>query len=233
MKPLIIIPARKGSKGIPGKNMKSLGGKPLIKYSIDVAKSLFASDNICISTDSEDIISLAIKEGLKVPFVRPVTFCADNTSMHDVLIHAVNFYKDEGFDHDTIILLQPTSPFRTKENLEEAIRLYTSDTDMVVSVKKTDANPYYVLYEENKDGFLRKSKSGNFSSRQECPEVWQFNGAIYIIKISELLKGSHLLFNRIVKYVMDDVSSLDIDSPLDWAFAEFCISNPTLSKIKI
>lgn len=233
MKPLVVIPARQGSKGIPGKNLKLLGGKPLIIYSIDVAKSLFPIEDICVSTDSEEIIALAEREGLEVPFLRPEEFSTDNASMHDVLLHAINFYNNLGRQYDTIILLQPTSPFRTKVNLEEALKRYSSDIDMVVSVKETDANPYYVLYEENEKGYLRKSKEGDFSSRQECPKVWQFNGAIYIIKLSELLKRSHLKFDKIVKYVMEDVRSLDIDSPLDWAFAEFCISNPGLTKIEI
>lgn len=231
MKSLVIIPARSGSKGIPGKNIKLLSGKPLIEYTLDVAKELFSARDICVTTDSIDIALLAEKNGLPVPFIRPKDLSADTSSMYDVMLHALNFYRNRGEEYDRIILLQPTSPFRTKQNLQQAINLYTPETEMVVSVKETPANPYYVLYEEDSNGYLHKSKEGNFSSRQECPRVWQFNGAIYIINVSCLMKRSHLHFSKIRKYVMDEMNSLDIDSPLDWAFAEFCLSNNLITNL--
>ena len=106
MKTLFLIPARGGSKGIPRKNIKELNGKPLIQYSIDVARRLTGDENICVSTDDREIIEVVEKSGLEVPFIRPESLAADTATTNDVICHALNFYKDKGTAYDNIVLLQ-------------------------------------------------------------------------------------------------------------------------------
>jgi CMP-N,N'-diacetyllegionaminic acid synthase len=220
MKTLFLVPARGGSKGIPGKNIKLFSGKPLISYSIELARQFTSDDNICLSTDDDEIAAVAESMGLIVPFHRPSELSTDTASTNDVILHAVSYYKSIGRSFDTIVLLQPTSPFRKAFHLNEALALYSADVDLVMSVKLTEANPYFVLFEENEEGFLEKSKTGNFKRRQDCPQVWQANGAIYIYNVKSL-KENKPLKRRILKYVMESTYSVDLDSELDWQFAEF------------
>ena len=222
---LVVIPARSGSKGVPNKNIKLLGNKPLIHYSIEAARKVFPDENIYISTDHEQIKAKAEETGIIVPFLRPAHLATDHSSMYDVLIHAVEFAEKNGQSPDVLVLLQPTSPFRNHLHIKEALKLYNSTLDMVVSVKQAEANPYYSLFEEDKKGFLQKSKTGDFAIRQECPKVWQYNGAIYIINVQKLKQQPLHKFNQIIKYEMDDISSHDIDTKLDWMLAEAIIKH--------
>lgn len=221
MKSLFVIPARGGSKGIPGKNIRHFAGKPLILHALDLARKFANDQAICITTDSTEIAEILLSSKYPVPFLRPEELSSDYSGMYEVLLHALYHYENNGLFFDNIVLLQPTSPFRLSQHVSEALSLYSGDLDMVVSVKSADANPYYVLFEENADGFLEKSKTGNFSRRQDCPAVWQYNGAIYIINPDSLKKSNLSSFSKIAKYVMDDLHSLDLDSELDWLFAEF------------
>ena len=177
---LVIIPARGGSKGIPHKNVKELNGKPLICYSIDAARQLTTDENICVSTDDDVIIKVVEDYGLKVHFKRPAELATDCAGTNGVLLHALEFYEKQGRKYDVVVLLQPTSPFRETKSLKEAVALYTSDIDMVVSVK---------------EAATRLKEVG----------------------LSKL--------NRIRKYVMDDLHSIDIDSMFDWYMAEKVISS--------
>ncbi|QHS61993.1 acylneuraminate cytidylyltransferase family protein [Chitinophaga agri] len=224
MKVLFLIPARGGSKGVPGKNIKSLGGKPLIAYAIDAVKPLTDISDICISTDAEDIKLVSENCGVPVPFLRPPYLAADNSGTYEVCLHALDHYADQGIHYDVLVILQPTSPFRTTEHIREALDLYNEELDMVVSVTETKSNPYTVLFEENEQGFLAKSKEGNFIRRQDCPRVWEYNGAIYVINAASLRRSPINQFRKIKKYVMDEQSSVDIDTPLDWDFSEFLIN---------
>jgi N-acylneuraminate cytidylyltransferase len=221
MKPIVIIPARGGSKGVPGKNIKPLGGKPLIYYSIESALEVFDDFHVIVSTDDENIKSCVEKTGLRVPFLRPEELAKDTVGTYEVLLHALDFVESTGYFPDTLILLQPTSPFRTGKHLQEALALFDPDMDMVVGVKETHANPYYVLFEEDNNGFLKKSKDGGFVTRQDCPKVYEYNGSIYIINVKSLRVSPLHKFRRVKKYVMDDKSSYDIDTVLDWKVAEY------------
>lgn len=219
---LVIIPARGGSKGIPKKNIKMLGGKPLIKYTIDAAREVFKDENILVSTDDEEIKEIVEDMGLQVPFLRPKQLASDKSGMHEVLLHAVDYMESIGKKYETIVLLQPTSPFRESKHIIEAIAEFenSEDVDMVTSVKETKANPYSILKEENKDGFLETSKEGFFVRRQDLPKVWELNGAVYVIKVKSLKLSPLHNFKKVKKYVMDGMSSQDIDEPLDWKLAE-------------
>ena len=225
MKILVIIPARGGSKGIPHKNIKPLAGKPLIHHTIDVARQIVADEDICVSTDDSEIIQCVEEYGLKVPFVRPEELATDTAGTYEVLLHALNFYELQGKQFDVVLLLQNTSPFRTANQVKEALALYQSDIDMVVSVKECSANPYYCVFEENQEGYLKICKGdGNITRRQDAPKVYEYNGAIYVINPQSLKQMPLNKFSRRIKYVMDEQSSLDLDTMNDWKMAELIAS---------
>jgi CMP-N,N'-diacetyllegionaminic acid synthase len=227
---LCVIPARGGSKGIPYKNIKSLNGKPLILYTIDVARQLFKDEDICISTDDQKIIDVIDIYGFYVPFIRPSHLATDQATTRDVLIHALDFYANKNKLYDIVLLLQPTSPFRLKRHIEEAVNLYTDDCDMVVSVKDASANPYYNLFEEDELGYLHISKgNGEFTRRQDATKVWEYNGSIYVINSKSLRKYAISKFLRIIKYPMEIEYSIDIDNQLDWILAEEYLKQGTVN----
>ena len=232
MKPLIVIPARGGSKGVPRKNIKVLGDKPLIQYTIDAAKGVFDDEFICVSTDDFEIKSVVEQLGLKVPFLRPNELASDTAGTYEVLLHAISYYEAKGYFPDTLILLQPTSPFRTSAHIKEALKLYHESIDMVVSVKETKANPYYILFEEDRNGYLKKTKEAHFTRRQDCPKVWEYNGAIYIINVKALKERAISQFTKVCKFEMDETSSHDIDTLLDWRIAEIIINDKENDRYK-
>ena len=137
------------------------------------------------------------------------------------MLHALDhFNSNHSSGPDVIILLQPTSPFRTGEHIIEALKLFHPSLDMVVSVKETESNPYYILFEEDDDQYLRKSKSSHAKRRQDVPKVWELNGAIYVINPESIKTKEIGQFDKVIKYEMDSMSSIDIDTPLDWEIAE-------------
>ena len=221
MRTLVIIPARGGSKGIPRKNIKPFDGKPLIYYTIDCARAICPDEDICVSTDDAEIIFVVEQYGLKVPFERPAELSTDTAGTYEVLLHALEYYEKQGVHYDVVVLLQNTSPFRTPEQVKEALSLYRDDVDMVVSVKECAANPYYCVFEENQEGFLHICKGdGNIFRRQDAPKVYEYNGAIYVMNAT-VLKTTHMhKMQKRVKYVMDDLSSFDLDTMWDWKMAE-------------
>lgn len=226
MNSLIIIPARGGSKGIPHKNIKPLAGKPLIYYTIDVARNFASDEDICVSTDDVEIIKCVENYGLRVPFVRPAELSTDTAGTYEVLLHALDFYEKKGRKYDSVILLQNTSPFRTSLHVKEALSLFHEGIDMVVSVKECAANPYYCVFEEDSQGFLQICKGeGNIFRRQDAPKVYEYNGAIYIMN-AESLKKTHMhRMKKRVKYIMSEADSLDLDTMMDWKMAEMIINN--------
>ena len=227
MKYLVIIPARSGSKGLPGKNIRELDGKPLIGYSIEVAKQLFDKDSIVVSSDGKEILDVAKSFGLNIPFVRPDELAQDHSTSAEVLLHCIEFFKAQNKHYDAIVLLQPTSPLREKKDVENALTVFENNypnLDMVVSVKETDSNPYYVLYEENSKGFLEKSKPSNFTRRQDCPKVWEVNGAVYVINTKSLQDKKMSDFQSIIHSPMSKINSVDIDDLHDFEYVEFLLS---------
>ena len=230
MKILYLIPARGGSKGIPNKNIKLLGGKPLIEYSIETALQIASTTNdICVTTDSDAIAQIAKQKGLNVPFMRPAELASDTASSEDVIKHALSFYKDNlNKNYDAIVLLQPTSPLRKINDIKAMIDLFSSlNADMVVSVKESSENPYYSLFEENEQGYLYQSKPSNFTRRQDCPQVYTYNGSVYVINVSRFILGGFSTLQP-TKFVMDDQHSIDIDNELDWELTEIVLKNSKL-----
>lgn len=219
MKPLIIIPARGGSKGIPKKNIRLFNGKPLIYYTIEAARELFEDSHICVSTDDEEIRNCVQETGLLVPFLRPAYLASDNSGTYEVLIHAIKYYEEKDFYPDVVILLQPTSPLRSAAHIKDALKIFTSDLDMVVSVRESKSNPYSVFI-EGENETLTRFLPNNFTRRQDLPKILEFNGAIYIINVNVLKKKPLSEFTVMKKYLMDFASSIDIDDELDWSLAE-------------
>ena len=222
---LVVITARGGSKGIPKKNIKLLNGKPLIEYSIDIAKQVADIKDICFTTDCDEIITVAENLDLEIPFKRPTELATDSANSRDVILHALEAYeKLNNKTYDAILLLQPTSPFRTLKQVRDCLKMYDNTLDMVVSAKQASANPYYNLYEED-NGFLKPSKEGNYTRRQDCPDVWEFNGAIYVINSDSLRQHKMKAFSKVKKYIMSEETSLDLDTLLDWKIAEFYLQD--------
>ena len=221
MKTLYVIPARGGSKGIPHKNIKPLGGIPLIGYAIREARKLADDSDICVTTDDPEIAAVAESMGLKVPFLRPAELAGDKSGTYEVLLHALDYYQNQGIDYDTLVLLQPTSPFRTADDITNAIALYSPDIDMVVTVKEAASNPYYNCYETDDEGFLHISKGeGTYTRRQDAPKVWEYNGAVYVINVASLRKMPLGKFTRRRMSIMPAERSVDLDTPIDWLIAE-------------
>ncbi len=225
MRSLIVIPARGGSKGIPRKNIKQFAGKPLIYYTIDTARAIVQDEDICVSTDDDEIIKVVEDYGLKIHFKRPIELASDTAGTYEVLLHALDFYEKQGRHYDVIVLLQNTSPFRTARHVRAAIQLYTPAVDMVVSVKDCSANPYYCVFEEHRDGYLHICKGdGTIYRRQDAPKVYEYNGAVYVINTESLKKQHMHQFAKHIKYLMDEISSFDLDTMNDWMVAESIVA---------
>ncbi len=223
---LFIIPARGGSKGIPRKNIKLLCGKPLIHYSIDVARQLAPDCNIIVSTDDDGIAETARTTGLKVDYKRPARLATDTAGSREVIIDAMDWADSHGIVYDNVVLLQPTSPMRTADDVRTGLSLYDNTLDMVVSVVESSSNPYYNCYETDADGMLHISKgNGNLTRRQDAPHVWEFNGAVYVINPSSIRNMPIGQFPRRKCFEMPRSRSIDLDTPLDWALAEMIMKN--------
>lgn len=226
MKPLFLIPARGGSKGVPGKNIRTLGGVPLIAHSVAAALAVADTpEDVVVSTDSEEIAGKAREAGARVPFLRPGELASDTAGSRDVMLHAADFLNEvEGRErYDTIVLLQPTSPFRNVEDIRKAMHLFEErKPDMVVSVKQAASNPYYNAFECDAEGCLRISKGdGRITRRQDAPEVWEFDGSIYVISIDSLRKYPSLArMERILPIPNSVKHNIDIDTELDFILAE-------------
>ena len=222
---LFLIPARAGSKGLPKKNIKQLGAKPLIGYTIEFAlQNALKGDIICISTNDIEVVEIAKNNyNLEVPFIRSEELSNDTASTFDVIIDALNFYKQNGYYFEKIMLLQPTSPFRTQNDFQKINNIYRkTGADMVVSVKKSKESPYFTLFQEDKSGCLKKIiTNSNFQTRQECPPVYVYNGSMYLVNTEKFLEIKNFNFENIVKFEMPDSRSIDIDTKLDWILAEY------------
>lgn len=222
--PLFIIPARGGSKGIPRKNIRDFCGRPLIAYSVDVARELAGDDlsRIILSTDDAEIADAGRSMGLKMDYMRPEELATDTAGSREVILDAMDYADSCGVDYDCVVLLQPTSPLRTADDVRRTLNAYSEDVDMAVTVVLSDANPYYNLFESDSEtGYLHISKgTGLITRRQDAPKVWQFNGAVYVINPQSIRREPLGAFARRVPVEMPAERSVDLDTPADWAIAE-------------
>lgn len=226
---LAIIPARGGSKGVPGKNIKLLNRKPLLAYTSEIALKSKYFKEVILSTEDEQIKIVAEKLGINVPFVRPFELAQDNTPTIDVIIHALKWYENQNVFFDAVCLLQVTSPFRTVEFLDKAIEKFIeADTDSLVSVQRVphEYNPHWT-FEVNLDGNLKiaTGETEIITRRQELPTAYHRDGSIYITKTEVLLKENSL-YGRTTAYIESDSESyVNIDTMQDWEKAEKMIEN--------
>lgn len=228
MKVLGVITARGGSKSIPGKNLKRLGGKPLIAYTIDAARESGALDRTIVSTEDRAIADLARERGCELPFVRPATLSADETRHLDVMAHAVHTLRDQGYVADAVMILQPTSPLRRAEDIRGAIELLeSSGADSVVSVSAVPAhyNPMRMLRLDDR-GFATLFVTGapvrtRINRRQDMPAAWTMDGAVYLFRTSAILAAEPSLYgNSTAAYVTPEPYGISIDDLADWEHAE-------------
>ena len=192
MKILGIIPARGGSKGVPGKNIKLLGGKPLLQYTSDIALKSNLLDKLVVSSDDDAIIEVAERLGVSAPFKRPSDLATDKSPTLPVIKHALAYYKNIGEEFDAICLLQVTSPFRTVDFLDNAIQKFINEAaDSLISVQKVphEYNPHWT-FELNEEGNLKIATGEDIiiSRRQDLPTTYHRDGSIYITKTSVILK---------------------------------------------
>lgn len=227
--PLYIIPARGGSKGIPRKNIKKLAGRPLIGYSIDAALSLAPVERICLSTDDEEIAAVGRGMGLDMSYMRPPELATDTAGSREVILDAMSHYAGRGVEFDCVVLLQPTSPLRTVDDIRRCLALYTPEVDMVVTVKEAACNPYYNCFETDADGYLHISKGeGLYTRRQDVPPAWEYNGAVYVINPESIRRMPLGAFRRRVPVEMPRNRSIDLDTPMDWLIAETIMNEQTI-----
>ena len=219
-KVLALIPARGGSKGIPGKNIKELQGHPLIAYTISEACASKYVDDVVVTTDSPDIARISRLYGARVPFMRPAELSGDQAKSVDALVHAVKTLQDMGEVYSTVVLLQPTSPLRRSDEIDEALEVFFGHGEMgLVSVCQVVENPV-LTRRFDKYGVLHPLlPMSSTVRRQDMPSFYHVDGAIYINSVSDISPELSLNDNPI-GYVMPEDRSLDIDEIEDFIRAE-------------
>ena len=224
MKILGIIPARGGSKGISGKNIKMLAGKPLLQYTWEVASKSTLLTKVILSTEDDAIIEVGKSLDIDIPFKRPSNLSNDKSPTLVVIQHALEFYKDRGEVFDAVCLLQVTSPFRTVAFLDNAIETFIkAQTDALISVLEVphEYNPHWT-FKANKNGELNISTGEQtiISRRQDLPKAYHRDGSIYLTKSNTILKGNSLFGDSISYVISNKETHVNIDTIEDWEKAE-------------
>ena len=221
-----VIPARAASKGLPNKNLQPLGDHPLIAHSIRCARAVPRIERVVVTTNSPAIADVARHYGAEVPFLRPEALAQDDTPMLPVLQHAVAEIEHAGVSIRAVVLLQPTSPLRAVEDVEQMLTLYAAgDCDAVVSVSPAHKSPYRNMVIEE-GGYLRLllTPAQPLARRQDEPPVFDVNGAVYVFRRSALMEEQSTIPRRARKWVMPPERSVDIDTEHDLAVAEYLLS---------
>jgi len=216
-----IIPARGGSKGIPRKNIKLLMGRPLIDWSIDAAKQSSCVDRIIVSTEDEEIASAARELGADVPFMRPTELAADDASGIAPVLHVISRLPN----YDWVLLLQPTSPLRSAEDIEGIWQFCQErGAPSAVSVCEVEKHPYW-MYQRNAaqrlEPFIKRRP--DVTRRQDLPPAYALNGALFLAKTDWLLKRQDFIGPDTLGYIMPRERSVDLDTPQDWNLVESLI----------
>lgn len=218
---LVVIPARKGSKRVPGKNMRLLGGRPLIGWTFDIAKKIKSVCNVLVTTDDSLIMELAIQEGLMAPWLRPDSLSTDTANSVDVTLHAIDWYESNYKRVDGVLLLQPTSPFRTIESINLGIELYSATPGVpVIGVSKLK-HGIDSLFVGDDRCYLAQSMSNKIDAIESIFEV---NGGFYLVSPQQLRERKNFLVDSINLLKMPSNESLDIDTMHDFEIAEALLS---------
>jgi CMP-N,N'-diacetyllegionaminic acid synthase len=218
-----LVPARGGSKGLPGKNIKEIMGKPLIAYTIEEALKSSCIDRVVVSTEDDKIARISKDFGAEVPFKRPSAFATDEASSIDVVLHALRFLQKQGPLTDSIMLLQPTSPLRSREDIDRAIELfYKSRADTLVSVHSMAHHPFNCLAVDGDYWNYLVKPPPNVTRRQEYKQRYYcINGAIYLSRVEFFLEHrTFVVEGRTILYIMDPRNGIDIDDIDDFHLAE-------------
>lgn len=228
LKVLGLIPARAGSKGIPGKNIKLLGGKPLIAYTIESALASSQLSMTMVSTEDEAIAQVGKDTGAQVPFLRPRELSQDTSPTLEVVIHAVKAFEEIGQHFDAVCLLQPTSPFRPVGFIDEAItRFFSTKVDSLISVRQVPHhfNPHWT-FEESETGLLKiaTGESTIISRRQDLPKSYHRDGSLYITKTDVIVNQGSLYGHKIGFIENQEKELINIDTIEDWKQAEAYLS---------
>lgn len=222
MKNIAIIPARSGSKGLPNKNIKELAGKPLMAYSIEAAIQSGMFSTVMVSTDSETYAGIARKYGAEVPFLRSTKSSTDTASSWDTVAEVLECYREIGQSFDTFMLLQPTSPLRTANNIVAAyVEMKEKNAEAIISLCEVDHSPLQCnTLPDNLsvEGFIKAEARGK--RRQDIPVYYRFNGAIYLADVNYFLKYHDICHEQCYAYIMDKYNSIDIDDENDFKLAE-------------
>lgn len=224
MKILGLIPARGGSKGVPRKNIKLLGNKPLLQYTTDVALQCSKITKVVLSSDDDEIMKVGEKLGIEVPFKRPANLATDKSPTLPVILHTLDFYEQQGVFFDAVCLLQVTSPFRTVSFVNDAIKTFVKQgTDSLVSVLEVphEYNPHWTFEVNDNDTLqIATGEKEIISRRQELPTAYHRDGSIYITKVS-VLKEQNSLYGNSISYIKSDKEKyVNIDTLADWEQAE-------------
>lgn len=218
---LAIISARGGSKGIPRKNIRKLAGKPLIAWTIEEAKKSNYINRMILSSEDDEIITLAQKYGCEVPFIRPNELAKDDTPGIMPVLHAIEMLP--GFDY--IMLLQPTSPLRTVNDIDGSLEMcIEADANSCVSVTEATKSPLWMYYLNNESTLKPVIAIIKCICKQELPKVYALNGAIYIAKNDWLIQNKAFIDKDTIAYIMPKERSIDIDDEIDFIMAELLIS---------
>lgn len=221
MRNIAIIPARSGSKGLKDKNIKELCGKPLVAYSIEAALNSGCFDEVMVSTDSKRYAEIARDFGASVPFLRSETTSSDIASSWDMVDEVLSGYLELGREFDTFCLLQPTSPLRTAEDIKAAYKIYNEKASFaVVSVCEAEHSPLWCGHLPESNEFDKFINVENIKQRQAGGKFYRLNGAIYIVDIDRFKADRFLYQKGSYAYIMRQDQSVDIDTDIDFQFAE-------------
>jgi CMP-N,N'-diacetyllegionaminic acid synthase len=225
---LAIIPARGGSKGLPRKNILNLAGKPLLAWTIEAAQKSCYIDRLILSSDDEKIISVAKEYKCDVPFIRPSSLATDTTPGISPILHAIQHVKE----YDYIILLQPTSPLRTTEDIDKSIEIcIEKNAPACVSITESSEHPFHTFFFTNENKLTSVISNIKIPNRrQDCPTTFRLNGAIYIANIPWLIKNESFISEQTIGYEMPSIRSIDIDNRIDFLLAETIIKETLLDK---
>lgn len=224
---LAVIPARGGSKGLPGKNIRPLQGKPLIAWSIEAAQQVPRIDRVVVTSDDSEILAVARQWGCETTVRRPAELAGDTITVEPVLCHVADVLDEE---FQWILLLQPTSPFRTAADIESILDMAIAlGGDPVISITRAAKPPEWCLRMAEDGALSRILGTRRTQQRQEYPETYLPNGALYIARLEDLRKTGAFFTARTKGYRMPPDRSIDIDTALDFEFAEFLLGRKGLS----
>lgn len=230
---LFLIPARGGSKGIPKKNITDVGGRPLIAWSIEAGLGARHRGRVVVSTDSAEIADCARKFAAEAPFLRPAEFSNDDATSLDMALHSLQWLeKNEDYRPDYLVLLQPTSPLRESGDIDAAIEIaMLKNAAAVVSVSPASSHPYWTKTlgtDGQLQDFMRPPKPS--MRRQELPEIFALNGAIFLIRPEVLAAKGSWYPEGTYGYVMPPERALDIDTPWDFRLADLVMRDRNIAR---